>query len=162
MMPRQPDVPKWIVWFVTRAYCIVSPGVQVSGNRGTVNRKSKGAMANQIVVLVTCGSNKEAEKIGRALVEWKLVACANIFRSPVRSIYRWKDKVELASEVLMILKSSRSRFAALDRAIRSLHSYDLPEIIALPITKGSRGYLDWISTSVSGRQTRKVASSSAR
>jgi periplasmic divalent cation tolerance protein len=119
-------------------------------------------MTNQIVVLVTCGSSKEAEEIGRALVERKLAACANILRSPVRSIYRWKNKVELANEVLMILKSSRSRFAALDRAIRGLHSYDLPEIVALPITKGSRGYLDWISRSVSGRPTKQVARSSAR
>jgi len=119
-------------------------------------------MRNHIVVLVTCGSSKEAERIGRALVERKLAACANILRAPVRSIYRWKDKVELANEVLMILKTSPSRFAALDRTIRGLHSYDLPEIIALPVTKGSRGYLDWISGSVSGRQTRKVARSSAR
>jgi len=162
MMPRQPEVPKCIVWFVTRAYCIVSPRVQVSGNRGTLNRKSKGAMRNHIVVLVTCGSSIEAERIGRALVERKLAACANILRAQVRSIYRWKGKVELANEVLMILKTSRSRFTALDSAIRGLHSYDLPEIIALPVTKGSRGYLDWISSSVSGRQTRKAARSSAR
>jgi periplasmic divalent cation tolerance protein len=111
-------------------------------------------MTNKIVVLVTCGSTKEARRIGRALVDRKLVACANILRAPVQSIYRWKDKVEFAREVLLVLKSSRSRFAAMDNAIRKLHSYDLPEIIALPIAAGSRGYLDWISRSVGGGKRR--------
>ncbi|HEY6904817.1 MAG TPA: divalent-cation tolerance protein CutA [Candidatus Acidoferrales bacterium] len=106
-------------------------------------------MTNKIVVLVTCGSPKEAREIGRALVEGKLVACANILRAPVQSIYWWKNKIESTEEVLLLLKSSRSRFAAVDSAIRKLHSYDLPEIIALPIAAGSRGYLDWISRSVS-------------
>ena len=105
-------------------------------------------MTNKIVVLVTCGSIKEAQQIGRALVDRKLVACANILRVPVHSIYRWKGKVDVAKEVLLILKSSRSRFGAMDSAIRKLHSYDVPEIIALPIAAGSRGYLDWISRSV--------------
>ncbi len=105
-------------------------------------------MINQIVVLVTCGSIKEAQQIGRALVERKLVACANILQAPVRSIYRWKGKVDVATEVLLILKSSRSRFGAIDSAIRNMHSYEMPEIIALPIAAGSRNYLDWISRSV--------------
>lgn len=111
-------------------------------------------MTNKIVVLVTCRSIKEAQQIGRTLVDRKLVACANILRAPVQSIYRWKNKIELAEEVLLLLKSSRSRFAALESAIRKLHSYDLPEIIALPIAGGSRGYLDWISKSVSGSKRR--------
>lgn len=111
-------------------------------------------MTNKIVVLVTCGSVKEAQQIGRALVDRKLVACANILRIPVQSIYRWKDKVEQAKEVLLILKSSRSRFAAMESAVRKLHSYDVPEIIALPISAGSRGYLAWISSSVSASKKR--------
>jgi periplasmic divalent cation tolerance protein len=111
-------------------------------------------MTNKIVVLVTCASIKEAQQIGRALVDRKLVACANILRAPVQSIYRWKGKIEFADEVLLILKSSRSRFAAMDSAIRKLHGYDVPEIIALPIVAGSRGYLDWISRSVSGGNKR--------
>jgi periplasmic divalent cation tolerance protein len=72
----------------------------------------------------------------------------------VQSIYRWRNKIESAKEVLLLLKSSRSRFVAVDSAVRKLHSYDLPEIIALPITAGSRGYLDWISRSVSGGKKR--------
>jgi|SRR5689334_18047481 len=106
-------------------------------------------MTNKIVVLVTCGSFKEAQQLGRTLVERKLVACANILRAPVQSIYWWKNKIESADEFLLFLKSSRTRFAAVDSSIRELHSYDLPEIIALPITAGSQDYLDWISKSVS-------------
>jgi periplasmic divalent cation tolerance protein len=111
-------------------------------------------MTNKIVVLVTCGSIKEAQQIGRALVDRRLVACANILSAPVQSIYRWRNKIESAKEVLLLLKSSRSRFAAVESAIRKLHSYDLPEIIALPIGAGSRGYLDWISRSVSSGRRR--------
>lgn len=106
-------------------------------------------MTNKIVVLVTCGSIKEAQQIGRALVERKLAACANILQAPVHSIYRWKGKVDVATEVLLILKSSRLSFGAIDSAIRKMHSYDVPEIITLPIAAGSRSYLDWISRSVS-------------
>ena len=114
--------------------------------------KSKDSMTNKIVVLVTCGSIKEAQQIGRALVDRKLAACANILHAPVHSIYRWKGKVDVAKEIHLILKSSRSRFAAIDRAIRNMHSYDVPEIIAIPIAAGSRSYLDWISKSVSAGQ----------
>jgi periplasmic divalent cation tolerance protein len=105
-------------------------------------------MTDKIVVLITCGSQKEAAKIARTLVEARLAACANISESPVRSIYRWKGKVESAREFLMIVKTSRTRFAALDREVRRLHSYDVPEIIALPIEKGSRNYLEWIAESI--------------
>jgi periplasmic divalent cation tolerance protein len=105
-------------------------------------------MTDKIVVLVTCGSAKEARKIGRALVEARLAACANVLGSPVQSTYRWNGKVESAREFLIVLKTSRKCFAAMERAIRRLHSYDVPEIVALPIAKGSRDYLKWISGSV--------------
>jgi periplasmic divalent cation tolerance protein len=105
-------------------------------------------MTDKIVVLLTCGSVKEARKIARALVEARLVACVNILQAPAQSIYRWKGKVESSKEFLLVLKSSRRRFAALQRAVRNLHSYNVPEIIALPIERGSRDYLAWISESV--------------
>jgi periplasmic divalent cation tolerance protein len=105
-------------------------------------------MTNKIVVLTTCGSAREAGKIGRALVESRLAACANIFQAPVRSIYRWKGRVESAREFLIILKTSRRRFAVIEREVRRLHSYQVPEIIALPIERGSRRYLHWLSQSV--------------
>lgn len=101
-------------------------------------------MTDKIVVLVTCASAAEAKKIARALVERRLAACGNILEAPVRSIYRWKGKVETARETLLILKTTRGRFAALQRAVKELHRYDVPEIIALSISAGSAEYLKWI------------------
>ncbi len=113
-------------------------------------------MTGKIVVLVTCGSAKEARKIARAVVEQRLAACANIVTSPVHSIYRWRGKVESAKEFLLIIKSTQSRFAKLEAAIKRLHSYDVPEIIALPIVRGAATYLNWISDSVKpSRNTNK-------
>jgi periplasmic divalent cation tolerance protein len=105
-------------------------------------------MTDKIVVLVTCGSAKEARRIARSLVEKRLAACVNILEVPMRSIYRWKGKVESAREMLLIVKSSQKRFAALQSAIKVLHSYDVPEIIALPIERGSRDYLAWLGESI--------------
>jgi len=114
-------------------------------------------MTDKIVVLVTCGSANEAGRIARSLVEQKLAACVNILEVPVRSIYRWKGKVESANELLLIIKSSRKRFAALQNAIKQLHSYDVPEIIALPIVSGSRDYLTWLAESIRpSRMSRKI------
>jgi periplasmic divalent cation tolerance protein len=105
-------------------------------------------MTDKIVVLVTCGSLKEGRRIARALVEARLAACVNLLRTPVESIYRWKGNVDAAKEFLLIVKTSRARFAALETAVKRLHSYDVPEIIALPIEKGSRDYLAWLAESV--------------
>lgn len=101
-----------------------------------------------IIVLVTCGSVKEAQQLARALVRKRLAACANVVTNPVKSIYWWKGKVEAASEVLMLIKTRRRRFAALEKEIGRLHSYETPEIIALPIVKGSKTYLEWLGKSV--------------
>jgi periplasmic divalent cation tolerance protein len=111
-------------------------------------------MTDKIVVLVTCASAREARSIARKLVERRLAACGNVFESPVRSIYRWKGRVESAREFLLILKTSRKCFAALETAIRKLHSYDVPEIIALPVTVGSPPYLRWLSESVAASTRR--------
>ncbi|HEX4075620.1 MAG TPA: divalent-cation tolerance protein CutA [Candidatus Acidoferrales bacterium] len=105
-------------------------------------------MTDKVVVLVTCGSAREARRIAKAVVERKLAACVNIHDARVESIYRWKGKVESAKEFLLVVKTSRRRFAALQKKIEELHSYDVPEIIALPIVAGSRGYLDWIDETV--------------
>lgn len=105
-------------------------------------------MTDKIVVMVTCRSQAEAKKIARAVVEARLAACANVLSGSVQSIYRWKGKVESAKEVLVLVKSTRKRFSALEREIRRLHSYDTPEIIALPIAVGSAAYLRWIEESV--------------
>lgn len=105
-------------------------------------------MTDKIVVLVTCGSPREAKRIAKALVDARLAACVNILQAPVVSVYRWKGKVESAKETLLIIKSVRSKFPALERAIKRIHSYDVPEIIALPIAAGSSDYLAWIADSV--------------
>jgi periplasmic divalent cation tolerance protein len=115
-----------------------------------MRRKSKvSQMTDKIVVLVTCGSRKEGRRIARALVERRLAACVNFYSAPVHSIYRWKGKVESAKEFLLLIKTSRIRFDAVAAEVKRLHSYDVPEIIALPIAKGSADYLGWISESVS-------------
>jgi len=97
-----------------------------------------------MVVFVTCGSEDEALKIARALVEEKLAACANMI-SPLRSIYRWEGKICDEKEWLLLIKTRQSRFEDLAKRVKALHSYSVPEIIALPITEGSPAYLNWIS-----------------
>jgi periplasmic divalent cation tolerance protein len=105
-------------------------------------------MTDKIVVLVTCASAKEARRIADLVVKRRLAACVNILEIPVRSVYRWKKRVESARELLLVIKSSRKRFRELQRAIESVHSYEVPEIIALPIEGGSRKYLAWLEESV--------------
>jgi periplasmic divalent cation tolerance protein len=111
-------------------------------------------MTDILVVFVMCGSAKEAERIARAVVEARLAACGNILQSPVRSVYRWKNKIESAKEFLLLIKTSRRRFAKLQTAINKFHSYEVPEIIALPVAAGSPAYLAWVTESVSGRGKR--------
>jgi periplasmic divalent cation tolerance protein len=95
------------------------------------------------VVLVTAASQTEAEAIAHALVEAKLAACVNLL--PIQSIYTWKGKVEHASEYQLLIKTDLDQFLALEAKIREIHSYQVPEIIALPILAGSLPYLQWIS-----------------
>ncbi len=99
------------------------------------------------IVLVTCASITEARRIGRSAVETKLAACVNIVAG-VESIYRWKGKVEQAREVLAVMKTTAGRLRELEREVKRLHSYDVPEFIVLPIMAGSREYLKWIGENV--------------
>jgi periplasmic divalent cation tolerance protein len=98
-----------------------------------------------VLVLVTCSSRREATGIAEAVVARRLAACVNIVSAPVDSIYRWKGKVEKAREFLLLIKTSRRRLAALRREVEKLHSYDVPEFIALPIAAGSPKYLAWLA-----------------
>jgi periplasmic divalent cation tolerance protein len=100
------------------------------------------------VVLVTCASRREASRIARSVVDRKLAACVNILDAPVRSVYRWKGKIEQAREFLLVIKSSRARLAALQAEVERLHSYDVPEFMALPIVGGSSRYLTWLGDCV--------------
>jgi periplasmic divalent cation tolerance protein len=150
--PRQPEVPKCIAWFVTDGYCILALKPETHNIQDDARRTSKVTenfeMTNKIVVLVTCGSVKEGRKIARALVEQRIAACANIVTTPVHSIYRWKGRVETAREFLLIIKTTQARFAKLKAEVKRRHSYNVPEIIALPIALGASNYLRWISDSV--------------
>lgn len=108
-------------------------------------------MTDKIVVLVTCGSAKEARRIVRALVERRQAACGNVWEAPVRSLYWWKGKLESAREYLVVLKTTRRRFGAVEKTVKQLHSYDVPEVIVVPIAAGSRKYLRWIGECVDRR-----------
>jgi periplasmic divalent cation tolerance protein len=106
------------------------------------------ALENQyIVVLVTTSSKQEAENITQKLLEAKLIACANIL-GPVSSHFHWGGKVEQAEEFLVLMKSQLDLFDALSTKVKALHSYETPEVVALPIVAGSQAYLDWLGASL--------------
>ena len=98
---------------------------------------------NYIIVLVTTASKLEAEKIIHHLLNEKLIACANII-GPVQSFFRWSGKIEKAEECLVLIKSRRHLFEKLVEVVKALHSYEVPEILALPVVEGSKAYLDWL------------------
>lgn len=100
-------------------------------------------MTDVMLILVTAGSEGEAEKIARTLVEEQLAGCVNIL-SPVRSIYRWEGKVQDDREWLLAIKTQALHFAAVEARVKALHSYQVPEVIALPIVDGSEQYLGWL------------------
>lgn len=100
-----------------------------------------------IVIFVTAKDKDEAEKIAAHLVEEKLVACVNIVPN-VSSVFWWEKKIDQAQEVLLIAKSKKILFKKIVAAVKSTHSYDVPEVIALPIIDGNSDYLKWIRDSV--------------
>lgn len=100
-------------------------------------------MIAAVVVLSTAGSQEEAERLARALVEERLAACVNLV-APLTSIYRWQGTIERASEVLLVIKTRRALATRLIARLRALHSYDVPEAVVLPITAGARPYLEWL------------------
>ena len=112
-------------------------------------------MMGKVVVLVTCANAREAGRIARTLVEERLAACVNIPSATIVSVYRWKGKVERAREVLLIVKTSTHHFAELERRVRQMHSYQTPEIIALPVAAGSRSYLAWLDESLDPARTKR-------
>lgn len=99
-----------------------------------------------IVVFITCPNKKEAEHIGCQLIKNKLAACVNILES-LHSLFWWKGKVDRAKEVLLIVKTKSALFDKLVKKVKSLHSYQVSEIIALPIINGNKTYLKWINDS---------------
>ncbi len=102
--------------------------------------------SNYGVVLVTAPSRDEAVAIARSLVEAKLAACVNIF--PVRSIYTWKEELCADDEWQLVIKTDLAKFDVLEAKVREVHSYEVPEVVALPIVSGSPPYLQWMSEQV--------------
>ncbi len=102
---------------------------------------------SELIVFCTCANEEEASRIASTIVEERLAACVNLL-PPVRSIYRWEGKVETASEILLLIKTSEERLAALEDRVHAMHSYEVPEMIAVPIVSGSAKYLDWLREQV--------------
>jgi periplasmic divalent cation tolerance protein len=105
-------------------------------------------MTDKIVVFTTCANQEEAAKIARHLVERRLAACVSIV-AQVQSIYRWKGAVEESTEWLLIIKSRRGLVERLSAEISSLHSYQVPEVVALPLIDGAPAYLNWLERELS-------------
>jgi periplasmic divalent cation tolerance protein len=112
-------------------------------NRPSVSAESSEA----VVVMMTAANADEAASLAEMLVRTQLAACVQIL-PPIESVYRWQGTIARESEVLLIAKTERSKFEEIDREVRALHSYETPEIIALPITAGSVPYLRWLSASL--------------
>ncbi len=102
--------------------------------------------SSYIIVLVTAKDKIEASKIARGLLEAKLIACANIMDG-VQSLFWWEGKIDFSSEALLVIKTKKTLFKKVCSQVKSLHSYQTPEIIALPIIDGSKEYLRWIQSS---------------
>jgi len=100
-----------------------------------------------IVVLMTAANGEEAARLADLLIGAHLAACVQILPE-IESVYRWEGKIERQAETLLFAKTTRSKFEDLEREVRALHSYDTPEIIALPIVAGSAPYLEWLSESL--------------
>jgi periplasmic divalent cation tolerance protein len=105
-------------------------------------------MTDALVVFCTCPDPEEASRLARGLVEHRYAACVNIFPQ-IRSIYRWQGETQDDEEVLMIIKTSARAFTALQTWLLDRHSYDVPEILALPVAEGSPDYLEWLMNGAS-------------
>jgi len=100
-----------------------------------------------IIVFMTTASKREAQRIVQTLLEKRLIACANIL-GPVESRFRWQDKINRAKEFLVLMKSDQKLFQELSKAVKERHSYDVPEIVAVPIEAGFKPYLEWLETTL--------------
>ena len=98
-----------------------------------------------IVVFMTAASGEEATRLAEMLVGANLAACVQILPE-MESVYRWQGKIERQAEILILAKTTRTKFEELEREVRALHSYDTPEIIAVPVVAGSAPYLEWLSS----------------
>jgi periplasmic divalent cation tolerance protein len=104
-----------------------------------------------VIVMVTTASKQEAENMAQQLLKERLIACANI-TGPVSSIFHWAEKLEKAEEYIVFMKSRKDLFEKLTETVKAIHSYEVPEIIALPIVDGSKPYLDWLDSCLAGQK----------
>src|SRR5262245_30487516 len=104
-------------------------------------------MTDKIVVFSTCSSQEEAEKLARELVQARLAACVNVIPR-ARSFYRWKGEIESAEECMLVIKSARPLFDSLRTALEKVHSYEVPEAIAVQIVEGSENYMNWLGANL--------------
>lgn len=102
-------------------------------------------MTDKIVVFSTCSTPEEAARIARKLIEERLAACVNVTPN-IRSFYRWKGAIEEADECLLVIKSSRDLFDRLRLELEKAHTYEVPEVVAVPVVDGSPNYLHWVDT----------------
>lgn len=96
-----------------------------------------------LLVFSTCPDAATAQSLARALVEGRMAACVSIL-GPVTSVYRWRDAVETASETLLLIKTTANRYPDLEGALRAMHPYEVPEIVAVPAERGLQDYLEWV------------------
>jgi periplasmic divalent cation tolerance protein len=104
-------------------------------------------MTDKIVVLSTCATEEEAERLARHLLDARLAACVNVIPG-MRSFYHWKGAVESAGECLLVIKSSRGLFAPLRAELEKTHPYEVPEVLAIPIVEGAEKYLNWMASNL--------------
>jgi len=109
-----------------------------------INFRLVKTLNNYIIILVTAKDKQQAEKISQFLLKERLIACANIV-GPVTSFFHWSGQTEKAEECLIVMKSRRDLFAQVAENVKRLHSYEVPEVLALPIVEASKAYLDWMS-----------------
>ena len=110
---------------------------------------------NVLVVLVTCANEEQGASIARSLVGERLAACVNLV-GRIRSIYRWRDQLEDDQETLLLVKTRTELLARVERRVRELHTYQVPEVVALPLSAGSKPYLDWLFESTAARGRSKA------
>jgi periplasmic divalent cation tolerance protein len=106
-------------------------------------------MTDKIVILSTCSTEEEAERLARLLVDAHLAACVSVIPQ-VRSFYHWKGAVETAGECLLLIKSSRELFDSVRALLETAHSYEVPELLALPVIEGAANYMNWLDANLRG------------
>ncbi len=106
-------------------------------------------MTDKIVVLSTCATGEEADKLARLLVDARVAACVTVLPG-ARSVYRWQAAVESSEECLLIIKSSRQLFERLRVVLEKAHKYEVPEILAMPVVEGSANYMNWLENQLAG------------